>query len=241
MLTDKDFQRYSRQIMLPEVGEHGQHKLMNAHVVIVGMGGLGCPVAQYLAAAGVGKLTLVDDDKVERSNLQRQILYRPNHIGQFKAEVAAIQLNSQNPGIQIFPVTVRLCTKNINTIIGDVDVILDCTDQRKTRYLLNQFAKNNRLPYIFGSALQSAGQVGWFDFGQHDSICFEQLFPREYESEISQNCETMGVFGPILGMIGSYQAQITLQMILGLLPKCAAFSSFESQTMQWKSLGFGEE
>ncbi|MBQ4844216.1 HesA/MoeB/ThiF family protein [Pseudoalteromonas sp. MMG005] len=213
VLTEKEQIRYSRHLLLSEVGMQGQLKLKNAHVCVVGCGGLGSPALLYLAAAGIGKLTFIDDDEVDLSNLQRQILYKINHLGQRKAKAASKVLASLNNQIDLQPVHVRIDRHNIMQHLSSADIVLDCSDNYQTRYLLNHFCQTQKGVLISGAAIGTHGQVMCFDFRQ-PSPCYACIFPQSDE-EAALNCDNFGVLGPLLGMIGSMQALSAVNVLLG--------------------------
>jgi molybdopterin/thiamine biosynthesis adenylyltransferase len=212
-LSDKEQIRYSRHLLLNEVGLTGQLKLKNAHVCVVGCGGLGSPALLYLAAAGIGKLTFIDDDDVDLSNLQRQILYKVNHLGQKKAKAASKVLVSLNNQIDIQPVNARIDADNIMQHIGAPDVVLDCSDNYQTRYLLNRFCFEHHIILVSGAAIGTQGQVLHFDF-REPSPCYACVFPQSHH-HAPLNCDNFGVLGPLLGIIGSMQALLAVNMLLG--------------------------
>jgi molybdopterin/thiamine biosynthesis adenylyltransferase len=213
ILTEKEQIRYSRHLLLSEVGLEGQLALKNAHVCVVGCGGLGSPALLYLAAAGIGKLTFIDNDEVDLSNLQRQILYKVNHLGQGKAKAASKVLASLNNQIDVQPINARIDADNIMQHIGSPDVVLDCSDNYQTRYLLNRFCSKHQTILISGAAIGTQGQVMHFDF-RRPSACYACVFPQnDYDAPL--NCDNFGVLGPLLGMIGSMQALLAVNMLLG--------------------------
>lgn len=212
-LSDEAFLRYNRHIMVEKIGESGQKKFQSANVMIIGMGGLGCPAAQYLAASGVGHLTLLDFDKVETSNLQRQILYGPNDINKYKVDVAKQRLQGQNPLINITAVRQSIFDLDLKELIAKQDIVLDCTDNVKTRRLINQTCQQVKTRLVSASAIQGSGQLISFDFSVANAPCYQCLFPETQDSP--QNCSTSGVFSPVLGVLGSLQATETLRLLLG--------------------------
>lgn len=213
-LSDKERLRYSRHLMLKEVGLEGQLKLKAAHVVVVGAGGLGSPALLYLAASGVGELTLLDDDKVELSNLQRQVLYKVNHLGQAKVNAAGKVLGSLNNQITVNSVEQQLTEQNAEQVFNGATLVLDCSDNFTTRYTVNRFCLKAGIPLISGAAIASEGQLMCFDFRKVDSPCYECLFP-EQPTEQALNCDNAGVLSPLLGVIGSMQALLAINLILG--------------------------
>lgn len=213
-LSDKEQLRYSRHLMLKEVGHAGQLKLKAGHVVVVGAGGLGSPALLYLAASGVGELTLLDDDKVELSNLQRQVLYKVNHLGQAKVSAAGKVLGSLNNQITVNTIEQQLTEQNAEHIITGATLVLDCSDNFTTRYTVNRFCLKAEIPLISGAAIASEGQLMCFDFRETDSPCYGCLFP-EQPTEQALNCDNAGVLSPLLGVIGSMQALLAINLILG--------------------------
>ncbi|MCO7189823.1 MULTISPECIES: HesA/MoeB/ThiF family protein [unclassified Pseudoalteromonas] len=215
-LSDKERLRYSRHLLLNEVSEAGQLRLKQARVAVVGCGGLGSPALFYLAASGVGQLTFCDDDAVELSNLQRQILYKISHIGQPKAKAAGKVLASLNNQISLIPQPVKLNSSNIDSILQDSDWILDCSDNFATRYLLNQYCVQQRKVLISGAALGTQGQFMTFDF-RKPSPCYHCIFPQSSAQPIL-NCQNAGVVSPLLGIIGSMQAMKAVSLIISDVP-----------------------
>jgi len=233
-LDDKERLRYSRHLLLKEVGEAGQNKLKSANVAVVGCGGLGSPALLYLAASGIGQLTFIDDDEVELSNLQRQIMYKVNHLGQSKAKAAGKVLTSLNNQISLNPVHARLSAENLDALLADADFILDCSDNFRTRYLLNKYCLAKQKVLISGAAIATQGQVMVFDF-RSESPCYACLFPEGGE-QVSQNCDNFGVISPLLGVIGSMQALYTVNMILGH-HSGSVFKQVDGLTLEQKSFG----
>lgn len=233
-LDDKERLRYSRHLLLKEVGEAGQNKLKSANVAVIGCGGLGSPALLYLAASGIGQLTFIDDDEVELSNLQRQIMYKVNHLGQSKAKAAGKVLTSLNNQISLTPVHARLSAENLDALLADADFILDCSDNFKTRYLLNQYCLENQKVLISGAAIATQGQVMVFDF-RSEGPCYACLFP-EGDEQVSQNCDNFGVISPLLGVIGSMQALYAVNMILGH-HSGGVFKQVDGLTLEQKSFG----
>ncbi|MCW8126517.1 HesA/MoeB/ThiF family protein [Microbulbifer halophilus] len=236
MLSRKELQRYSRQIMLPRVGEAGQEKLKKARVMIVGLGGLGSPVALYLAAAGVGELHLVDGDRIEISNLQRQILYKTNHRDKAKAQVAAQQLSAANPEIRVHPHDNLADESWLRDRLGDIDLVLDCTDNLETRHAINRVCRALRKPVVMASVLGFSGQLISFDFAAQQSPCYACLFPPSADREV-QNCSTAGVMGPALGVVGSMQALEAIKLLLGLpVASLSQLQLFEAESLELRPL-----
>lgn len=240
-LSDKEQIRYSRQLMMDHVGFEGQQRLKQSRVLIVGVGGLGSPVALYLAAAGVGHLTLVDDDKVDLSNLQRQILYKINHLGQEKVSAAAKTLASVNNQIGLSTVPELLTEKNAHSLIADHDVVLDCSDNFNTRYLINKMCVITHTPLISGAAIANKGQLICVDNRQSEQAggCYQCIFPPT-DTQIPLNCSNAGVFGPLLGVMGSMQAQQCLNYLLGhAFSNC--FIAFDALSFQQSRFVFKQD
>ncbi len=216
--------------MLSEIGPDGQLKLKQAKILIIGIGGLGSPAALYLAAAGIGELTLVDDDSVELTNLQRQILFKVNHLGQDKVKAAQKNLTSLNKEIKIKPITARLSADNANALIQHADLVLDCSDNFTTRYLVNEICHLESKVLISGAAVGTQGQLMVFDNRQPDLGCYQCIFPPS-QMQTSLNCQTAGVYGPLLGVIGSMQALHAMNIILGHT-EGNQFISFDGLTLK---------
>lgn len=204
--------RYSRQLILPQVDTHGQQTLLDSHVLVIGVGGLGSAAATYLAAAGVGRLTLVDRDRVELSNLQRQIAHRQRDIGRPKAESARDTLLALNPDIRVDAVNSRLDPTLLEQLVAAADVVLDCSDNFPTRYALNRACVAARKPLVAGAAIRLEGQLAVFRPG---GPCYQCLY-REEGGEASESCEQAGVLGPLVGVVGSLQALEATKLLLGL-------------------------
>ncbi|KRB08519.1 molybdopterin-synthase adenylyltransferase MoeB [Lysobacter sp. Root690] len=212
------YDRYSRHLRLPEVGEAGQRKLQAARVAMVGAGGLGSPAAFYLAAAGIGTLVLADDDVVDRSNLQRQILHTEGRIGVSKVESARIALNALNPRVRVETFAERISSDNVERLIGDADVVFDGADNFPVRYLLNDACVKLAKPLVYGAIHRFEGQVSVFDAGRHrgQCPCYRCLFPEPPPPEAAPNCAEAGVLGVLPGVVGLIQATEVVKLILGL-------------------------
>ncbi|MEO8670089.1 MAG: molybdopterin-synthase adenylyltransferase MoeB [Tahibacter sp.] len=208
--------RYSRHVLLPELGIAGQARLSDARVTLVGAGGLGSPAALYLAAAGIGHLRLIDDDRVERSNLQRQIVHADARVGLFKTESARIGLQALNPRIQIEMHSTRLRAENVEALLRDSDVVIDGADNFPTRYLINAACRNLRLPWVYGAVHRFTGQVAVFDPRNIASPCYRCLFPHPPSAADAPNCAEAGVLGVLPGVIGVLQATEAIKLVLGL-------------------------
>lgn len=212
-LTRDEIKRYSRQILLPEISMRGQQKLKNASVLLVGVGGLGSPVALYLAAAGVGKIGLVDADRVDLSNLQRQVIHSTANEGMLKVESARQRIHEINPDIQVETFPVRIDRTNAEEISSAYDVIVDGTDNIPSRYLLNDLAVLSGKPFVYGSIYRFEGQASVF--GAKDGPCYRCLFPEPPPPGMIPSCSTAGVLGALPGLIGSIQAIEVIKLITG--------------------------
>ncbi len=234
-MDDHQLLRYSRQIMLPELDVAGQQKLLDASVLIVGMGGLGCPLAMYLAAAGVGQLTIADDDSVELTNLQRQIAHSQQNIGESKVNSAATTLKGLNPDIKLTLINERLQGKNLEQAIKNKTVVVDATDNFTTRFAINDACLKARVPLVSGAAIRMEGQVTVFDYRRDDSPCYQCLY-REGDDE-EANCASNGVLAPVVGIIGSIQATETIKLIAGLGKSLVGkLLLLDARAMQWREL-----
>jgi len=213
-MNDEQLLRYSRHLLLEEIDVNGQEKLLGSHVLIIGVGGLGSAAAPYLAAAGVGKITLVDHDKVELTNLQRQIMHSQDSLGQSKVESGRQFLQSINPALTIDAIEAMVSADLLNKLLPTVDIALDCTDNFTTRHLINAACFKHQVPLVSGSALKFDGQLSVFDFHNAASPCYACLFsPQEQFEEVS--CASMGIFSPLVGIIGAMQAAQALQVLIG--------------------------
>lgn len=218
MLNNKDLERYARQAIMPVIGEEGQEKLLAARVIVVGAGGLGAPVILYLAAAGIGSITIIDDDDISRSDLNRQIIYKDCDIGSSKSRLAAMAASALNPDIHISQIAIQLNDANVKQLLTKHDVVIDCTDNAETRYLLGDAAHKYSRPLVFGGAVRMEGQVSVFQSsvkGQLGSPCYRCVFPATPNTKQAPSCSEAGILGPIAGLVGSLQALETIKLILG--------------------------
>ena len=213
-MNDQQLLRYSRHILLDEVGIEGQERLRHSHALIVGAGGLGCPAALYLAASGIGKLTLADPDKVDLTNLQRQVLYRSDSVGTPKVEAARTSLSALNPDVDIVPLAQRLDERSLDLFVKAADVVLDCSDNFATRHALNRACVKFKKPLVSGAAIRFVAQVAVFDLRKPDAPCYACLFPEDGKVEEVQ-CSTMGVFAPLTGVVGALQAMEAAKLLIG--------------------------
>ena len=207
--------RYSRHIMLPQIEYAGQEKLTQSHVLIIGAGGLGAPVAMYLAAAGVGTLTICDFDDVDLTNLQRQIIHTTTSVGQNKALSAQESIARLNPEINVHVETSRLNTEALAGHVAVADVVIDCSDNFATRYLLNQLCFDHKTPLVSGAAIRFEGQLSVFDFRHGESPCYHCLYP-DVGDDQELRCADNGVFAPLVGMIGTAQAGEAIKSLLNI-------------------------
>ncbi len=212
-MNDNDLLRYSRHILLPQIGIEGQERLAQATALVVGAGGLGCPAALYLGASGVGHLILADADAVDLSNLQRQIGHHTGAIGVNKAASLRQQILSINPAIRVEALAVRLGGENLQENVAKVDVVLDCSDNFATRHAINQACVAMRKPLVSGAALGFAGQLAVFDSGMADAPCYHCLFPEVHEE--GPRCSEAGVLSPLVGVIGAMQAVEAIKVLSG--------------------------
>ncbi|HWI38913.1 MAG TPA: molybdopterin-synthase adenylyltransferase MoeB [Burkholderiales bacterium] len=213
-MRDEQLLRYSRHILLPEIGIEGQETLRASSALIVGAGVLGCPASLYLAAAGIGNLTLVDADKVDLTNLQRQILYRTESVGAQKVLAAKSALRALNPEVEIVPIDARVKARELDELTAKADIVLDCTDNFATRHAINRACVQHRKPLVSGAAIRFDAQLMVFDLRQPAAPCYACLFPEDAEVEEVQ-CSQMGVFAPLTGMVGSIQAMEAIKLLVG--------------------------
>jgi adenylyltransferase/sulfurtransferase len=240
-MNDDQLLRYSRHILLPEIGVEGQQALLEAKVLIIGAGGLGSPAAMYLAAAGVGSLVIADDDVVDLTNLQRQILHSAETVGRPKVESACISLHRLNPLADVVPLQARLGGEALDERVAAADVVLDCCDNFATRHAVNRACVKLRKPLVSGAAIRFDGQVSVFDLRRPEAACYHCLFPEGEDIE-EVRCAVMGVFAPIVGLIGTTQAAEALKLIIGCgTPLTGRLLLLEGLAMEWRSVGFGRD
>ncbi len=233
-MNDQQLLRYSRHIMLPDMDIEGQEKLLAARVLIVGLGGLGSPVAMYLAAAGVGNLILADFDSVDLTNLQRQIAHTTSSIGENKAQSAAKVLRELNPDVQITCIEKIVDLDSLVTQVSQVDVVVDCTDNFQTRFAINQACVSAQIPLVSGAAIRLEGQVSVFDARDKKSPCYRCLYE---ESADDLTCAANGVLSPLVGIIGSLQALETIKLICGIGTSLAGrLLLFDAKHTEWREI-----
>jgi adenylyltransferase/sulfurtransferase len=213
-MEDQDLLRYSRQILLSQVDVEGQQKILDARVLIIGLGGLGSPAAMYLAAAGVGHLVLADGDGVDLSNLQRQIIHGESDLGRFKVESARDLLFRLNPAVDVTTIADRLEGQALRDAIAANDLVLDCTDNFVTRFAINDACVATSTPLVSGAVIRFEGQITSFTPGRDDSPCYNCLYPRQ--GELDESCVRNGVIAPLPGIVGSMQALEALKLILSI-------------------------
>ncbi len=240
-MNDKQLIRYSRHILLRDIEYEGQLDLVNGHILIVGAGGLGSAASIYLAASGIGKITICDFDNVDLSNLQRQILHTDKFIGINKALSAKSTLENINPEVKIFGIQEKLDIKEMKKVAKEVDVIIDCSDNFLTRYSLNQIAYDLKKPLVSGAAIGFDGQVSVFDFRKMNSPCYECLFP-DSNNETELRCADHGVFSPLVGIIGSTQAAEAIKIILNVGNSLMGrLLLLDAKDMVWKSIKIAKD
>jgi len=213
-MNDEQLLRYSRHILLPQIGIEGQERLLASHALIIGAGGLGSPVALYLASAGVGRLTICDGDDVDLTNLQRQIMHRTGAIGSKKVDSARATLAAINPEVNVVALPERVGGERLETLVAAADVVVDGSDNFATRHAVNRACVKCRKPLVSGAGVRFDGQVAVFDMRGHASPCYHCLFPEHGENE-DMRCAVMGVFAPVVGIIGSIQAAEALKLLAG--------------------------
>jgi molybdopterin/thiamine biosynthesis adenylyltransferase len=235
-MNDQQLLRYSRHILLDQIGIEGQEKINLAHALVIGAGGLGSPAAFYLASAGVGKITLVDDDEVDLTNLQRQILHTTERVGQPKVSSAKQTLQQINPEIQVIALQERVDAERLAELLQDVSIVLDCCDNFSTRHAINAACVQQAIPLISGAAISFDGQISVFDARDADSPCYACLFPPTDKFEETM-CSSMGVFAPLVGIIGSMQAAEALKVIMGIGQSLSGrLLLLDAQHMEWTTI-----
>lgn len=239
--NDQQLLHYSRQIMLPHFGIEGQQQLKNAHVVIIGIGGLGSPAAMYLAAAGVGQLTLVDFDTVDNSNLQRQIVHTTDSIGCSKVDSAKNNLLKINPETTIHCVNKQLSEKELEQQIKQVSCVIDATDNFATRFQINRTCVAQQTALVSAAAIQYEGQISVFDLTRQDSACYACLYNEEGGEE-NTNCSDNGILAPVVGILGSMQALEAIKLICNLGQTLTnRLLLFDALALQWRTMKFNKD
>lgn len=234
-MDDSQLLRYSRQILLPQVEFAGQQRLAESTVLIIGLGGLGSPVAMYLAASGVGRLILADFDRVDLSNLQRQIVHDTAHIGRLKVDSACTRLLALNPEIQVTAISERFTEDTLATSVQAATVVVDCTDNFATRFAINTACVRMGKPLVSGAAIRFSGQITVFLPNNPESPCYRCLYTDE--TEMAETCTANGVIAPLLGVMGSLQALEVLKIILNMGDTlCGKLLLFEALTAEWRTV-----
>ncbi len=235
-MDDHQLLRYSRHILLDELGIEGQQALLASHALVIGAGGLGSPVALYLGTAGVGHITIVDNDHVDLTNLQRQIVHDMSRLGRPKAASAAQSINEINPEVTVVALHERANAERLDELVAGVDVVLDCCDNFTTRHAVNAACVKHRKPLVSGAAIGFDGQISVYDTRQADAPCYACLFPPEAAFEETR-CATMGVFAPLVGIIGSMQAAEALKLLAGTGSSLAGrLQMLDARSMEWTEI-----
>lgn len=234
-MNDDQLLRYSRQLSLSQIDFAGQQKLLDSHVAIIGLGGLGSPVALYLASAGVGQLTLVDDDIVELSNLQRQIIHGESDLTKSKVQSAAESISAINAECRVTTIENRLERSALEALVKKVDVVVDCTDNFASRFVLNEVTQQLSTPLVSGAAIRMEGQVTVYDARQKGSACYQCVYKNK--GELEQSCSETGVLSPLLGIIGSVQAVETVKLIVDTgVSLSGRLLILDATTMTWREI-----
>lgn len=235
-MNDAQLLRYSRHILLDEIGIEGQQRLLDSHVLIIGAGGLGCPVALYLGSAGIGRITIVDDDRVDATNLQRQIAHSTARVGMLKVESVREAVAAINADVRVVPVAQRADNQLLGTLVQQADIVVDCSDNFATRHAINRACVQHCKPLVSGAAMRFDGQVAVYDPRRADSPCYACVFP-ETEQAPEANCATMGVFAPLVGVIGTVQAAEALKLLCGVgEPLTGRLLMLDGKFMQWSEM-----
>ena len=235
-MNDEQLLRYSRHILLDELGIEGQERLLAAHAVVIGAGGLGSPVALYLASAGVGRITLIDHDQVDATNLQRQIAHNLERVGSPKAESARTAMHAINPEVRIDALVRRADDALLDGLLPTAQLVLDCTDNFATRQAVNAACVRHGKPLVSGAAIRMDGQVSVYDTRQSDAPCYACLFPPDQMPEETR-CATLGVFAPLVGIIGTVQAAEALKILSGMGSQLAGrLLMLDGRAMAWSDI-----
>jgi molybdopterin-synthase adenylyltransferase len=235
-MNDHQLLRYSRHILLDELGIDGQRRLLDSHALVIGAGGLGSPVALYLATAGVGTITIVDDDRVDLTNLQRQIVHSVERIGQPKAESAALALQAINPEVRVRALVERADAARLTALVAEADVVIDCCDNFATRQAVNAACVALAKPLVSGAAIRFDGQISVYDTRDPQAPCYACVFPADTDVE-EVSCATMGIFAPLVGIIGSMQAAEALKLLAGVGSSLAGrLQMLDARSMEWTEI-----
>ena len=238
-MNDEQLLRYSRHILLDELGIEGQERLLAAHAVVIGAGGLGSPVALYLASAGVGRITLIDHDEVDATNLQRQIAHNLERVGSPKAESARTAMHAINPEVLVDALVRRADDTLLDGLLPKAQLVLDCTDNFATRHLINRACVRHRVPLVSGAAIRFDGQLSVYDPRDASSPCYACVFP-ETDGLEETRCATMGVFAPLVGIIGTLQAAEALKILCGMGSRLVGkLMMLDGRSMDFHTIGLG--
>lgn len=235
-MNDDQLLRYSRHILLPQFGIDGQQKLLSSHALIIGAGGLGSPSALYLAASGMGTITLCDGDKVDLTNLQRQIVHHTPAIGQYKVESARTTLARINPEVDVIGFAERVGEERLMELVAKADVVLDASDNFATRHAVNRACVASKRPLVSGAGIRFDGQIAVFDLRFDESPCYHCLFPEHGEAD-EERCAVMGVFAPLVGIIGAMQAAEAIKLVTGVGESLnGKLLLLDALSMEWRSV-----
>jgi molybdopterin/thiamine biosynthesis adenylyltransferase len=235
-MTDDQLLRYSRHILLEEIGVEGQQRLLDSHALVIGAGGLGSPVALYLGTAGVGRITLVDHDAVDVTNLQRQIAHNLERVGRAKTESAAEAISAINPEVLVRALVLRADAQVLDELVPQADVVIDCSDNFKTRHAINRACVAHAKPLVSGAAIRFDGQISVFDARGEQAPCYACVFPPDDSFEETR-CATLGVFAPLVGIIGTMQASEALRLLAGVGSSLAGrLQMLDARHMEWNEV-----
>ena len=240
-MNDDQLLRYSRHILLPQIGILGQEKLTRSRVLIVGLGGLGSPVAMYLAASGIGELVICDNDNVDLTNLQRQTIHNTETIGISKVQSATKAIAKINPEINVVPIQEYVDEKRLQKLVKEVDIVVDASDNFATRHTINQVCVTYKKPLVSGAAIRFNGQISVFNLTNNASPCYHCLFSKDGSNE-DMHCATMGVFSPLVGAIGCMQAMETIKILLNIGTTLnGRLMLLDGLTMEWRSIKLNKD
>ncbi|MEP6738834.1 MAG: molybdopterin-synthase adenylyltransferase MoeB [Caldimonas sp.] len=240
-MNDDDLLRYSRHLLLDDIGIEGQAKLAAAHVLVIGAGGLGSPAALFLGSAGVGRLTIVDGDRVDLTNLQRQIAHDLSRVGEPKAMSAALSVADINPNVDVMAINERVGAEQLDELVAEADVVVDCSDNFVTRHAVNAACVAHARPLVAGAAIGFDAQLSVYDTRSADAPCYACAFPPDAAFE-DVACSTMGVFAPLVGIIGSMQAAEALKLLVGIGTSLAGrLQMLDARTMTWTEIGVARD
>lgn len=235
-MDDRQLLRYSRHILLREIDIEGQERVLSGHVLVIGAGGLGSPVATYLAGAGVGRLTICDGDDVDMTNLQRQILHREPRIGMNKAESSKIAVGEINPDCHVTAIPTRVGPQELSKLVKEADVVVEASDNFATRHAVNRACVDARKPLVSGAAIRFAGQISVYDSRQETSPCYACFFPED-RPVAEDRCASLGVFAPLTGTIGSMQATEALHLLMsGQSPLTGKLLLYDALSAEWQDM-----